>query len=125
MTSPLSAFSVHHFHGAATRVPWEETAFALRKPPMMAEVIAMWTPETDGGRHAAWADAASAALEPHASPAATRTCWGLMPPTRSLTSSVATPARLLAVKDTVDPDGVFQGIPLPMSAPRAPEPQVT
>ncbi|BBJ38143.1 hypothetical protein SSPO_008610 [Streptomyces antimycoticus] len=32
-TSPLSAFSVHHFHGAATRVPWEETAFALRKPP--------------------------------------------------------------------------------------------
>ncbi|SED21213.1 FAD-dependent oxidoreductase [Streptomyces melanosporofaciens] len=119
MTSPLSAFSVHHFHGAAARVPWEETAFALRKPHMMAEVLAVWTPETDGGRHTAWADAASAALEPHAFAGGYANLLG--PDATDQIPHVfgGNTARLLAVKDTVDPDGVFRGIPLPMAEPRA------
>ncbi|GAA0919368.1 MULTISPECIES: FAD-dependent oxidoreductase [Streptomyces violaceusniger group] len=119
MTSPLSAFSLHHFHGAASRVPWSETAFALRKPHMMAEVIAVWTPEKDSGRHAVWADAASAALEPHAFAGGYANVLGPEATDQIPYVYGGNTARLLAIKETVDPDGVFQGIPLPQTAPHA------
>ena len=31
-TSPLSAINLHHFHGAAARVPLPATAFGIRQP---------------------------------------------------------------------------------------------
>jgi hypothetical protein len=37
MASPLSGISLYHFHGAAARVPVEETAFAYRTSHLMAE----------------------------------------------------------------------------------------
>jgi len=39
-TSPLSAINLHHFHGAAARVPLPATAFGVRQPHFMTEI--MW-----------------------------------------------------------------------------------
>src|SRR5262249_27639639 len=70
ITSPRSAISIHHFHGAATRVPVRDTAFGLRENHLMVELIACWEPSEadDGSEHRDWADRTARALEPHASP---------------------------------------------------------
>jgi hypothetical protein len=43
-TSPFSAVIVHHFRGAATRVPLTEKSFGLRTEHFMVEIIAAWEP---------------------------------------------------------------------------------
>src|SRR5215813_13310216 len=70
LTSPISAISVHHFHGVAARVPVEATAFGMRENHLMVELIAGWepSPDDDGSRHRNWADRAAEALEPQALP---------------------------------------------------------
>jgi FAD/FMN-containing dehydrogenase len=45
-TSPLSALNLHHFHGAAARVPVTGTAFGTREEHFMTEIIACWRPGT-------------------------------------------------------------------------------
>src|SRR5215467_9136861 len=60
-TSPLSAINLHHFHGAAARVPLPASAFGVRQPHFMTEIIACWGPATgqdaDGAvPHRQWAD---------------------------------------------------------------------
>ena len=67
-TSALSAVSVHHFHGAASRVPLEATAFGIRRPHYMIEIIAAWEPDDDQSAHLAWADRVATDLAPHALP---------------------------------------------------------
>ncbi|GHE92190.1 6-hydroxy-D-nicotine oxidase [Streptomyces spiralis] len=68
-TSPLTGIAVHHFHGAATRVPLESTAFGLRHDHFVVEIVAVWAPgDRRASHHRAWADATSAALAPHALP---------------------------------------------------------
>jgi FAD/FMN-containing dehydrogenase len=66
-TSPLSAISIHHFHGAATRVSVGDTAFGIRNEHFMVELIASWR-AGDDARHRTWADAAAERLRPHALP---------------------------------------------------------
>src|SRR5262249_25165815 len=39
-SSPFSGVAIHHFHGAASRVPVSETAFAQRRDHFMAEIVA-------------------------------------------------------------------------------------
>ena len=53
-SSPLSLIAVHQFHGAATRVSSDATAFAVRQPHLLAEVIAAWPPTDEAERHLAW-----------------------------------------------------------------------
>ena len=71
-TSRLSAINLHHFHGAAARVPPRATAFGVRQPHFMAEILASWRPaagqDADGAAaHRRWADT-TAELSPHALP---------------------------------------------------------
>ncbi|MFJ2646207.1 hypothetical protein ACIO1C_05695 [Streptomyces sp. NPDC087420] len=55
-TSPLSGIAIHHFHGAATRVPEDATAFGLRRKHFVVETVAAWEPDDpDGDAHRAWA----------------------------------------------------------------------
>jgi hypothetical protein len=69
MTSPLSTVSIHHFHGAAARVPPDATAFGIRRKHFVLEIVAAWEPDdARGARHRAWADSFSAALAPHSLP---------------------------------------------------------
>jgi hypothetical protein len=56
-TSELSAISIHHFHGAAARVPIGQTAFGIREPHFMIEILATWQPGEDGTPHRNWAEA--------------------------------------------------------------------
>ncbi|MEV6126588.1 BBE domain-containing protein [Streptomyces violaceusniger] len=65
------------------------------------------------------ADAASAALEPHALAGGYANLLGPDATGQTPHAYGGNTPRLLAVKDTVDPDGVFRGIPPPMAAPRA------
>ncbi|MFD3421985.1 FAD-binding oxidoreductase [Streptomyces decoyicus] len=113
-TSPLSGLSVHHFHGAATRVPDEATAFGIRRPHFVVEILAAWEPDdTDGDRHRNWADSASTALAPVALPGGYA---GLLGPDDGEQIAHAygpNTARLKAAKARFDPEGVFSATALP------------
>jgi len=67
-SSPFSAISIHHFHGAASRVSASATAFAPRQDHLMVEIVAGWEPQSpeEDQRHVQWAQASSDALAPYA-----------------------------------------------------------
>ena len=56
-TSPFSAILLHQFHGAATRVPPDSTAFGRREPHQMAEIISLWEKGDDSAGDARTATA--------------------------------------------------------------------
>jgi hypothetical protein len=67
LTSPLSGVVVHHFHGAAARVPVESTAFRIRQNHLMVEVVGWWTPGVSTP-HQAWVESVDDALSTDALP---------------------------------------------------------
>ncbi|MGW5430502.1 BBE domain-containing protein [Streptomyces sp. NPDC004059] len=112
--SPLSGISVHHFHGAATRVPSEATAFGLRRAHFMVEIMAAWQPgDGQAAGHRAWADATSRALAPHALPGGYPNLLG--PAAHDQIAHAYGPhaGRLTEVKERYDPEHVFAATPLP------------
>ncbi|MEU6089040.1 FAD-binding oxidoreductase [Streptomyces sp. NPDC047085] len=113
-TSPLSGISVHHFHGAATRVPLEATAFGLRRAHFMVEIVAAWQPgDGQAAGHRAWADATSSALAPHALPGGYPNLLG--PAAHDQIAHAYGPhtGRLTEIKERYDPEHVFAATPLP------------
>ncbi|MGH3248842.1 MAG: FAD-binding oxidoreductase [Trebonia sp.] len=113
-TSPLSALSLHHFHGAATRVPLPATAFGIRREHFMAEIIASWRPaDGDGAPHRQWADSAADLLGPHALPGGYPNLLTTDHPEQVAHAYGPNAARLTEVKDTYDHDHVFTATPLP------------
>lgn len=113
MASPLSGISLYHFHGAAARVPVEETAFAYRTPHLMAEFVAQWEPDDPrGNEHGEWADALSRSLAPVALPGGYANLLG--PDAADQIPHVYGPntARLQEIKARFDPDAVFAATPL-------------
>ncbi|MFC6880746.1 MULTISPECIES: FAD-binding oxidoreductase [Actinomadura] len=117
LPSPLSALSLHHFHGAAARIPASATAFAAREPHLMVELIAVRTDAAGGEAHRRWIESASAALAPYALPGGYPNLLG--PDDTAQTAHAYGPntARLLKLKSTIDPDAVFSAIPLPTTTP--------
>jgi hypothetical protein len=67
-SSSFSGIVLHHFHGAATRVPLEATAFGVRREHFLVEIIAAWEPEdgVTGAIHRQWAQTLSQDLVPAA-----------------------------------------------------------
>jgi hypothetical protein len=65
-TSPFTTIALHHFNGAATRVPLHATAFGLRRKHFLVEAIAAWEPDAqiDSTTHRQWAHNLSQALAP-------------------------------------------------------------
>jgi len=113
-TSPLSNIFTHHFHGAATRIPLQNTAFGSRSPHQVIEVVASWEPDDEAGaKHTAWADDVSAALAPESMPGGYGNLLGPDAADQIPHLYGANTERLLAIKTTVDPDGVFVATPLP------------
>jgi FAD/FMN-containing dehydrogenase len=117
-TSPLSAISIHHFHGAATRVGVTDTAFGIRREHFMVELIASW-PSGDGARHRAWADAAAEQLRPHALPGGYPNLLGPDHDEQIAHAYGPNADRLLAIKASLDPGDAFSAIPLPAARPSA------
>lgn len=67
-TSALSWVFIHHFHGAATRVAVESTAFGIRRPHFVVEILAGRNPDDDQTLQRSWADAVSTNLAAYALP---------------------------------------------------------
>jgi FAD/FMN-containing dehydrogenase len=115
-TSPLSGVVVHHFHGAAARVPDDATAVGNRRDHLMVEIGAVWEPEPGDPAepHRAWADGVWSALGPGALPGGYPNL--LRPEDRDQVAEAygANAARLRAVKARYDPDHVFTATPLPL-----------
>jgi hypothetical protein len=102
---------VHHAHGAATRVPVADTAYAYRDEHLTVEIIGCWA-DGDGAAESAWVAGTERRLDPHALPGG----WAnLMAPgdPRAQDAYGVNTARLLAAKKHYDPDGVFTASPLP------------
>lgn len=118
--SPFSAVLAHHLHGAAARVPTQDTAFGLRDEHFMIEIWGVWD-AGDETRHRAWVDQVSAELAPHALPGGYPNI--LSPDAHDQITHAYGPnaARLRNVKAAYDPDRVFEAVPLPLdhSAPDA------
>jgi FAD/FMN-containing dehydrogenase len=117
-TSPLSAINLHHFHGAATRVPLSATAFGVRQPHFMAEILASWRPvagqDADGvAPHRRWALVAAEQLSQHALPGGYPNLLTADEPERVEHAYGPNAARLIAVKKAYDPDSIFTATPLP------------
>jgi FAD/FMN-containing dehydrogenase len=56
---------LEHFHGAATQVPVNATACALRTPGFNVVIVAQWADPSDTDRCVEWARGTHRALEPH------------------------------------------------------------
>ncbi|HXJ83798.1 MAG TPA: FAD-binding oxidoreductase [Candidatus Methylomirabilis sp.] len=64
-SSPLSALLFFHMHGAATRVPVADTAFAARRPQWDFDAIGQWTDGAESAKHVAWVRGVWSRLDPH------------------------------------------------------------
>jgi FAD/FMN-containing dehydrogenase len=123
-TSPLSAINMHHFHGAAARIPLTATAFGVRQPHFMAEIIASWRPAAgqdadSAAAHRRWADTTAEQLSPHALPGGYPNYLTADEPERAAHAYGPNAARLIDVKKAYDPGNVFTATPLPgVAAPR-------
>jgi FAD/FMN-containing dehydrogenase len=115
-TSLQSGISIHHFHGAATRVPVDSTAFGIRGDHFVVEIIAAWEPDDPAAAtHRAWTRAVSSALAPVAIPGGYANLLGPDEHEQIAHAYGPNAARLLAAKARFDPDGVFTAIGIPAS----------
>lgn len=112
LVSPPSGISIHHCHGASTRVGSDHTAFANRRPHFVVEIVASWETGDDATRRA-WAGAVSAALASHAQPGGYANLLGPDDHEQIANAYGENAIRLAAAKTQYDPDGVFTAIPLP------------
>ena len=117
-TSPLSAINLHHFHGAAARVPLQATAFGVRQRHFMAEIIACWRPVAgqdadSGAAHRRWADTTTEHLNPHALPGGYPNLLTTDEPERVAHAYGPNAPRLITAKKAYDPGNVFTATPLP------------
>jgi FAD/FMN-containing dehydrogenase len=108
-SSPFSAITIHHFHGAASRVAVSQTAFALRQDHLMVEISAAWEllPANDDQRHIQWAQEGSRALAPYALKGGYINLLGESEQDRVPLALGSNYERLLDLKRAYDPDDVF------------------
>jgi FAD/FMN-containing dehydrogenase len=64
LPTPMSQIIIEHFHGAATRVPVGDTAYAMRDSGYNVLLVAQWTDPKDDERCTAWCRQAYASLQP-------------------------------------------------------------
>jgi FAD/FMN-containing dehydrogenase len=112
-TSEFSAISIHHFHGAAARVPLESAAFGVRQPHFLVEILAAWTTEGDGAEHREWTETVYQNLADHALAGGYP---GLIGPGQAAQADAAygpNAGRLRSIKAVFDPTATFKATTLP------------
>jgi FAD/FMN-containing dehydrogenase len=114
-TSPFSSIILHHFHGAATRIAPEATAFGMRQPHFTALIYAAWEPANgDATSHRRWAQNLSSKLSRRALPGGYANLLGPDDREQAAEAYGGNAARLRVLKRRFDPDVVFtSAIPLP------------
>lgn len=110
---PGAGIGLRRFHGAATRVGADDTAFGLRTPHVVVEISAGRGPEENGAAYREWANQVSAALAPHALPGGYPNFLAPDQHEQIEHAYGAHAARLLQAKKTYDPGHVFTATPLP------------
>lgn len=63
--SPMSQVVIEHFHGAASRIPVDATACAMRITGFNVVIVSQWTDARDNDRCIAWCRDMYAALRPY------------------------------------------------------------
>jgi FAD/FMN-containing dehydrogenase len=113
--SPYCSIFWHHFHGAATRIAPDDTAFGLRREHFMVEIVAGWQPDgDDGATHRRWAQDLWQSLAPFALPGGYPNLLGPDDREQAAGAYGGNAARLRVLKRRFDPDGVFTSAsPLP------------
>lgn len=108
--SPLCQIVVEHFHGAATRVPVEATAYALRDEGYNVLVLAQWIDAADDEHVIAWCRAGYAKLRQFGGPRRYVNYLDADDMTESALQAVygANLPRLREVKRRSDPGNVFR-----------------
>ncbi|MCB0213101.1 MAG: FAD-binding oxidoreductase [Anaerolineae bacterium] len=106
-TSPFSAIVIHHIHGAATRVPVHDTAFALREPHYAIVNAAGWE-EGLAQPHIAWAEESLARMRPFAGQGVYVNFMGYEQESAVRDAYRANYERLVALKTKYDPTNFFQ-----------------
>jgi hypothetical protein len=110
MSSPRSVIALHHFHGAATRVGAADTAFRLRVPHLLVEVIAAWPPEAAGPAHREWVEHTVYRLGAGALPGGYPNLLAPAQVERAWLGYGGNRDRLTAAKRRYDPDNVFASV---------------
>lgn len=111
--SAFSGIAIHHFHGAATRVPLGETAFGIRSEHLVVEIVAAWDPADDAARQRYWADTVYSELGPHSLKGGYPNLIGPEQAAQADSAYGPNAGRLLAAKRRYDPNNVFSATPLP------------
>lgn len=112
-SSPLSIIYIHHFKGESAVVPANETAFPLRKPHYMVEIIARWKEdEKDTTQHTRWARTLSTALAPFAFSSGYANLIGPDEKDQIRQTFGNNVNQLQEIKKKYDPDYMFNGIGL-------------
>lgn len=112
-TSPYSGIAIHHFHGAATRVPLGNSAFGIRSEHLVIEIVAAWDPADDVAPHRRWANTAYYELAPHSLEGGYPSLIGPEQAGQADAAYGPNADRLVEIKRRYDPDRVFTATPLP------------
>ncbi|GAA2554686.1 FAD-dependent oxidoreductase [Winogradskya consettensis] len=111
--SPLSTVALHAFGGAAARVAPDATAFGLRTPHRLIEMISLWPDASRSAENRRWTADLDEALRPFALPGGYANLLGPGATDQIPFSFGANATRLRSIKEKYDPRGVFTAIPLP------------
>jgi FAD/FMN-containing dehydrogenase len=108
MPSPLSGIGLQHLHGAAARVPADETAFPHRFAFWDASFLAQWADPVESGTNINWTRDAWAALQPFADRGVYVNNLGSEGDERIRSAYGGNYDRLLALKNAYDPSNFFR-----------------
>ncbi|MFD6157357.1 FAD-binding oxidoreductase [Nocardia sp. NPDC060256] len=111
-TSPSTFINIHHFHGAATRISPDTSAFGLRRDHFMVELIEIGAPDADP-LSVGWPKKASTMLAQHALPGGYPNLLGPDDEQQAAHAYGTNNTRLHAVKNRLDPGNLFTATPLP------------
>ncbi|HEY1806250.1 MAG TPA: FAD-binding oxidoreductase [Terracidiphilus sp.] len=108
MPSEQTQVVLEHIHGAASRVPVEQTAFGLRRVHYSINIMPAWTDPSLAEKCIAWAQEFAAALTALGASDAYVNYLGDEGPSAVKASYGANYARLAALKKEYDPDNFFR-----------------
>jgi FAD/FMN-containing dehydrogenase len=107
--SPMSHIIVEYFHGAASRVPVNQTAFAARITGFNVVIISQWLDPAENDTHIAWGRDTYTALAPHLGSARYLNYLGADETDPQSAAYGPNYPRLRELKTKYDPDNFFRG----------------
>ena len=116
LPSPHSAIICHDLHGAAARVPVTATAYPIRQPHLLIELVSIEETATVSDTAREWVHSLSSALAPHSLPQSWPQLVGRTADDQQRTRQTYRDnmPRLAAMKQKVDPHNLFASTVVPL-----------